>query len=132
MSEIVTTTRPNSEGEMLWCVHFKSSYYDNDPRMSGTVPIDHRSYVLAKGRDEAISKAEPEITAARKRGDKDVDEEIEATIVTLENLVSARDSSNDGRMGWVSNETLRAVALSRAEDTSRYRLCVCLVPIVKQ
>ncbi|MDO8506959.1 MAG: hypothetical protein Q7S53_00110 [bacterium] len=129
MSKIVDTTSPNSEGEMLWCVHFKSSYYDDDPRMPGTVPVDSRSYVLAKGREEAISKAEADITKARKRIDKNADEEIEATIVTLENLIPARDSSDEGRMGWVSNEKLRAVELSCPEDTNRYRLRVCLVPV---
>lgn len=128
MSEIVTTTSPNSEGEMLWCVHFKSSYYDNDPRMPGTTPVDSRSYVLAKGRNEAISKAEPKIAEARKQKDKSAGEEIEATIVTLENLVPARDASNDGRMGWHSTAKLSAIELSCPEDASRYRLCVCLVP----
>ena len=129
MKEIITKTTPNSEGEMLWCVHFKSSYYDNDSRMPGTVPVDSRSYVLAKDRDEAIQKADSDIKEARKKSDKGVKEEIEVTIVTLENLVPARDSSHEGRLGWVSNDKLRAVELSNQTDNSRYRLGVCLVPV---
>jgi hypothetical protein len=97
--------------------------------MPGTVPVDSRSYVLAKGRDDAISKAKGKIEQARKRSDKGAGEEIEATIVTLENLVPARNSSGEGRMGWISNDKLRAVELACPEDTSRYRLSVCLVPL---
>lgn len=129
MSEIVAKTVPNAEGEMLWCVHYRSSYYDNDERMPGTVPIDSRSYVLAKGREEAITKAEVQISRARKQRGKGASEEIEATIVTLENLVPARQSSNDGRMGWVSTDKLTTVELSCPEDANRYRLAVCLVPV---
>lgn len=129
MLEIVATTTPNFEGEMLWCVHFRSSFYDNDPRMSGTVPVDSRSFVLAKGRADAISKASESISKARKRCDKDAKEEIEATIVTLENLVPARDCSGDGRMGFISMSKLSEVELSCQEDTSRYRLGVCLIPV---
>jgi hypothetical protein len=129
MSDIVTTTSPNSEGEMLWCVHFKSSYYDDDPRGAGIVPVDGRFYVLAKGREEAVLKVAAGIEETRKRCDEDADEEIEATIITLENLIPARDSSNEGRLGWVSDDKLRAVELSCLEDSSRYRLSVCLVPV---
>ena len=129
MSDIIATTSPNSEGEMLWCVYYKSSYYDNDPRMPGTVPVDQRTYTLAKSRDEAISKAEPEIKKARKQSDKDAGEDIEATIVTLEALIPARDSKNDGRMGWISTEALQLVQLSHPSDVGRYRIGVCLIPI---
>lgn len=129
MSAIVSTTSPNSEGEMLWCVHYKSSYFDSDPRMPSTVPVDSRSYVLAKSRDEAIKKAGPEIAKARKQSDKGVEEVIEATVVALENLIPARDSSNEGRLGWTSTDRLRVVQLSCDEDRRRYRLAVCLVPV---
>ena len=129
MCQIVATTGPNSEGEMLWCVHFKSSRYDSDERMPGTVSVDSRTYVLARTRDEAISKAEPRIVEARKLSDEGAEEEIEATIVVLENLMPARDSRGEGRLGWISSDKLRAVRLSCEEDTSRYRLGVCLVPV---
>ena len=129
VKEIVSTTSPNAEGEMLWCVHFKSSYCDNDPRGSDTIPVDSRIYVLAKSREEAISKSQQQITEVRKRCDKMADEKIEAAIVTVEDLIPARDSPNDGRIGWISSKDLSPIQLSCPEDTSRYRLAVCLVPV---
>lgn len=129
MSVIVTTTKPNLEGEMLWCVHYKSSYYDDDARMPGVEPVDSHIFVLAKGRDEAISKAEAKIAEARKRKGKDAKEEIEATIITIENLVPSRDGSKDGRMGYTSTAKLKPIELSCPEDTKRYRLGVCLIPV---
>ena len=128
MSEIVSTTGPNVEGEMLWCVHFQTSYYDDDPRMPGNVPVNTRVYVLAKGRDEAIRKAEPDIAKARAQGDPDADKRTEATIVTLEDLIPARDSSQDGNGSWYLTSKLSAVKLL-PDDAKRYRLAVCLVPV---
>jgi hypothetical protein len=129
MSDLLSTTRPNTEGEMLWCVHFQSSYYDSDPRMPGTVPIDNRFFVLAKTRDEALTKAEVDIAKVRGRTDRGASEKIEATIVTIEDLLPARDRSNDGRMGFVPPSRLEVVSLSHQDDTSRYRLGVCLIPL---
>lgn len=129
MSHIVATTSPNAEGEMLWCVHYKSSYFDNDPRWSGTIPVDSRIYVLAKGRDNAIEKAAAQIEKSRKISDSGAEEQIEATLVTLEDLVAARTSKSDGRLGWISGANLAEVKLSNPEDQKRYRLAVCLVPI---
>lgn len=129
MTEFIDTTRPNSKGEMLWCVRFVGSYYDNDPRMPGTVPVQSRSFVLAKSRDEAISKAGPDIAAAREKADKGAKMSVEATIVTIESLVAARNSVNDGVMGWVSNHGLTEVSLSHPDDRKRYRLAVCLVSV---
>ena len=125
--EIITTTKPNEDGEFLWLVHFKSSYFDNDPRMPGTVPIDKRLVVLAKERDEAIEKVKKEIAKVHKRyGEKD-DESIEATIVTIENLIPARDSSDDGRLGYHSTNKLQPIEIY-GNDSKRYRLAVCLIP----
>lgn len=129
MSGIVSTTGPNDEGEMLWCVHFKSSYYDNDPRMPGTVPVDERIYVLAKSQSEAIKKAEPGLGKVRDRVGAKAEVEIEATIVTLEGLSPSRNSSNDGRMGYISMSPLSSVELSHPDDQKRYRLGVCLIPV---
>jgi len=129
MPEIVATTHPTPDGEMLWCVKIESSYYDNDPRMPGTVPIAGRFYVLATSRDEAISKADPSIAQASERADPGALEKVEATIVTIESLIPARDSSDDGRIGWVSTRNLSPVTLTNPDDAKRYRLGVCLVPI---
>lgn len=125
MSDVITTTSPNSDGEMLWCVHFKSSYYDNDPRMPGSVSINNYFYVFAKGPDEAIAKVEMKIIKVRKHYDlRDSAGEIKAAIVTIENLIPACDSSGEGCM-----QRLRAIELSCPEDTKRYRLGVCLIPV---
>lgn len=129
MSDILTKTGPNSEGEMLWQVHYKSSYYDKDSRFPGLTPVDERIYVLAKTYDEALKKASPLFADARKQRDEDSGEEIEVTIVTLESLIPARNSSNDGRLGWSSTVTLSPIKLSSPEDVSRYYLAVCLVPV---
>lgn len=129
MPDVIYKTGPNKDGEMLWCVHYKSSYRDSDPRWPSTVPVDSRSYVLARSRDEAIEKAMPGIKKARQTSDKGAGEEIVANIVTLEDLVVARNSKEDGRLGWLAADKLAVVALSNAEDTKRYRLAVCLVPV---
>jgi len=129
MPNIIAATSQNSEGEMLWCVYFQSSYYDNDPRMPGIVPIDERFYVLAKDADKAISKVRPQIVKARKRCDKGAEEKIDVTIVAIENLVPARDSSDEGRLGFRSTHPLKPVKLSCKKDIIRYRLGVCLIPI---
>ncbi len=129
MTTIVTGSNTTAEGDMLWCIHFKSSYYDSDERGPGTVPVDGRFFVLAKGRDEAIQKAQPQINQAKRRADKRAKETVTATIVTLEEFIPARDSSADGRMGFHSSQDIRRVGLSSPEDTARYKLAVCLVPV---
>ena len=47
-----------ADGLMVWEVHYKSQYYDDDSRMPGTVPVDKRFYVLAGSRDEALGKSQ--------------------------------------------------------------------------
>lgn len=129
MRSIVAATSPTTEGEMLWCVHFKSSYYDNHPRDPGTVPVDRRFYVLANGRDAAIAKTQGLVSETRKAYNDLSKEEIDATIVTIESLNAARDCSGDGRLGFYSTSALASVTLSCPEDATRYRLGVCLIPI---
>jgi hypothetical protein len=119
--KIVFSTCPNSEGEMLWCVHYASAYHDGEE----AIPIDNRFFVLAKTESEAIKKSG--VKKRRKRSG--YEERIMASIMTLENLIPARDSSNDGRMGWHSNTKHAPVSLTHKEDSCRYRLAVCLVPI---
>ena len=128
-SNVVTATGPNTEGEMLWCVHFASSYYDNDSRMPGTTPVDCRVFVLAKTREEAIKKAAPEIKKADHRSDKSADKSIEATVVAIENLIPCRNCSDDGRLGWNSTSKFAQVTLFSPVDRKRYRLGVALIPI---
>ena len=127
--EVISTTRPTEEGEMLWCVHYASSYYDNDPRMPGTVPVDGRYFVLAHSKEKAIEKAKDQIGKAKRRSDNGAEEKITANIVTIEDLVPTRDSSNDGRLGWQSTNKHSPISLSCEEDSKRYRLAVCLVPV---
>jgi len=126
MSDVISKTQALPDGSMLWCVHHKGSYYDDDPRASGTVPVDVRSFVLANGVDDAKKKASslPSVKDAVKRSDKEL--VVEANIVIIESLVPARDSSDDGRMGWISNSNLRTVSLSHPDDAA-WKLSVCLV-----
>ncbi len=114
--------------ESLWEVHFMSSYYDNDPRMPGTVPVDKSFYVVASGHDEALEKAEPELKKLRKKYKKD-GTTVVANYVALENLVPARNSKNDGRMGYHSTQDFKSIELSLKSDKQKFRLAVCLVPI---
>ena len=129
MPQVVTSTQPTEDGEMLWMVHYMSSYYDDDDRMPGQVPVDCRVLVLAKNRAEALTKAEPDLAGARRESGKDAKVRLEVTVVTLEDLIAARDSSDDGRMGWSSATELEPVTLSHPDDVKRYRLAVCLVPV---
>lgn len=126
---IITTTRANENGEMLWCVHFTSFFYDNDSRGSGNIPVDEHYFVLAKDKEEAISKLEGKINKDRRRSDKNADEKITATIATIEDLIPARDSSNDGLIGFYSTNNLSPVILTCEEDQKRYRIAVCLIPL---
>ena len=128
MTEVISKTQALPDGSMLWCVHHKGSYYDNDARGSGTVPVDVRSFVLAKGVDEAKQKASSlsSVKGAVKRSDKEL--EVEATIVTIESLVPARNSNDDGRIGWTSTSSLRSVGLEHPDDAA-WKLAVCLVPV---
>lgn len=113
---IVASTGPNAEGEMLWCIHYMSSYYDSDPRGSSNHSLDGWFYVLARSREEAILKAQFDIDKVRRLKDGGAVEQIVATIVILEDLIPARDSSEEGRFGRTSNEKLRAVQLTGADD----------------
>ena len=122
--KIIFSTTPNEEGEFLWCVHFASSYHDD-----GTVPVDGHFFVLAKSEEEAKDKLKGEIKKIEKRCDKGADKKIVASIASLESLIIARDSSNDGRLGWHSTKGLSPVSLDNEGDRKRYRLGVCLIPI---
>jgi hypothetical protein len=128
VSEAITKTQPLPDGSMLWCVHHKGSYYDSDERGPGSVPVDARSFVLAKGVEDAIKKASalPSVKNAVERSDKEL--EVVATIVTIESLIPARDSSDDGRIGWTSTSDLCSVRLTHPDDTA-WKLSVCLVPV---
>ncbi|MBI4450561.1 NUDIX hydrolase [Candidatus Woesearchaeota archaeon] len=111
--------------QMVWQVYYKSSYYDNDPRMPGDVPIDERYYFVANSRQEALDKAyklKPKLK--RLKGD----DEIEVAPIPLDNLAAARYSKDDGRMGWYTTEHWEEVELSSKEDAARYKLGVVLMP----
>lgn len=114
----------------LWEVHLMSSYYDDDPRMPGTVPIDERLYLIAEDYDEALEKADPTIKALQEKYRKTCEAkefEVKASVVSLENLYPGRDSSKDGRMGYHSTVNLKKINLSLEEDLKDYRLAVCIV-----
>lgn len=124
MAEVISQTRPNAQGQMLWCVHYKSSYYDDDPRGSGVVAVDSRAFVLACSREEAIAKAQDKIAEGRSQKGTSREEEISAQVVTLEDLVPARRTES-GRYG----EPIVKIELTNEEDKRRYKLAVCLVPV---
>jgi hypothetical protein len=120
MPEIITSTRPTPEGEMLWRVHLTGTWWDNDPRMV--------VFVLAKGRDEALKKAEPLLARARKDVENNL--KVEAHIATIESFVATEERQPPGGRGIV----LRAqnhwpITLADPDDAKRYRLAVCLVPV---
>ena len=110
----------NSTNLLLWEVHFMSSYYND-----GIVPVDERFFVVAENYDEALEKCKPELKKLKK---KYVKNEIKAIPLPMETLIVARDSSNDGRLGWHSNSKLKPVSLSTKKDNEEYRLVVCLIP----
>lgn len=113
-------------GLMLWNVHFSSSYYDNDARMPGMVPVNERFFVVAKTRDEALAKAEPGLAKLRK--EYDGTNKVTASIVTLDELIPARDCSGDGRLGFHPNHPIGEVKIY-GDDTKHFRLAVCLIPV---
>ena len=114
-----------TEQELIWKVHYMSSYYDHDPRMPGHVPIDDIYHFVAGSKDEALKKAYRLKPKLRKlKGD----DKIEVAAIPLDNLIVARDSKNDGRMGWHSRNSLAKVKLSSANDRNDYSLAVRLVP----
>jgi len=99
--------------------------------MPSDVPVDKRFYVLAKSKVGAIAKVNKEIESARKGCDQGANEKISATLVTLEELTPCRDRSGEGRLGFHSTIKYAEVELSCEEDKKRYRLGVCLIPIVE-
>ncbi|HEY5587856.1 MAG TPA: hypothetical protein VIK86_02755 [Candidatus Paceibacterota bacterium] len=110
----------SNQNLQLWVVHFMSSYYDD-----GIVPVDERFFVVAENYDQAIEKCKSELKKLKK---KYVKNEIKAIPLPMETLIVARDSSNDGRLGWHSNSKLKPVLLSLEKDNKEYRLVVCLIP----
>ncbi len=121
------TSNANAEQKPeLWLVHFMSSWYDNDPRGSGDVPVDEYIYVVASGYDDAIEKAQPELRKLKK---KYKEHKLDVKPMPIQLLVPARDGKNDGRLGFYSTVPLKPVALTLASDRKKYRLAVCLIPI---
>lgn len=116
--------------EQLWMVHLASSYYDNDSRMPGDVPVNHRFYVLASSQKEALDKTAATVgkTMDQQKLEKGRSR-ITAQPLPLEALIPARDTSNDPTQGnWYSHNKIATVELSHPDDCKRYRLAVCLVP----
>lgn len=120
-----------AEGNFLWEAHYKSEYYDGD----GISPVDERMYVLAPNYNEAVNKSKKTLMSRISKEYSGIreklksNEKIEVNFVALENLVAARDSSNDGRIGFYSTQKLKEVQLSLEDDLKKYRLGVCLIPI---
>lgn len=115
-------------GMMLWEVHYMSQVWSNGsyggPQFAGWDPIDEWYYVLAHSRNQALKKVRKEVPELRKRLGKN--EEIKVTALSLENLVAARDSSHDGRLGYHSTPGVAEIQLSLKADKN-YRLGVCLI-----
>jgi hypothetical protein len=93
--------------------------------MPGTVPVDRRLFVLAKNKREALNEADTELQELRKEYPDE--QEVVANVVTLENLIPARNSSGDDRMGHISLSRLSEVELSLEADREKYYLGVCLI-----
>lgn len=122
------TSLPTEDGLQLWLVHFMGSYYDNDPRGSGTEPIDGRYLVIARTRAEALQKAQPMIDAIERNYPRmNSKPELIVRPYTLEELVPARNSRHDGRMGYHSMTRVTEVDLTLDEDKQHFRLAVCLI-----
>lgn len=107
----------------LFEMYHSYTYHDGDGICLG----DSRLYVIAKDREDAIAKFEPSLKAvqaecARRKGSS---EKVSYTLVTLENLIVARDSSNDGRMGWHSTTDITQLELL---DDTNYTLGICIIP----
>lgn len=102
---------------LIWQVHYMSSYYDDDPRMPGRVPVDERYFFVASSRNDALEKAyalKPKLKKLKE------DDKLEVTALPLENLVAARDASNDGRLGFTSTKNLAKVVLSGESEYELY------------
>lgn len=111
---------------MLWRVTFTGSYWDNDPRMPGSCPVEETVFVFAKGLEEAKKKAEPFFARARK--DNTSEAEVEAHIATIEAFVPTERREPSGG-GVLARTRHWPIKLSDPEDAKRYRLAVCLVPV---
>lgn len=125
----IVSSLPNEQGVQLWLVHLKSQYCDGD---GDTVPVDGRFFVLATTYDEALKKADPDVkklTSSRQL--KNQEHQIDCYPVPLETFLVCRDAKSDGRLGWRSSNDFTEVALTTDEDRKRYKLAVCLVPIVE-
>lgn len=114
---------PTEDRQQLWWVQFRGSYYDNDPRMPGDVPVNADIFVLAKTRGEAVQLAQTKIQTAQKNAD--APGQVEARPLPLEELIIARSRKHEGpRLGYFPNSLLAEVT---ADLHSGYRLAVCLV-----
>lgn len=98
----------------IWEIHLMGSYYDNDPRMPGTVPVDDRIYVIGKDYDEVLEKAKKKIDKFKKEYKKD--SEISVSIIPTQNLIVVRDSKKDGRLGFYSTQNYQKVELSMSDE----------------
>lgn len=121
----VSSASLSVDGLILWEVIYQAHYYDGDPRMPGDVTDDKRFFVLAKNQQEALKKTGPLLKKCRQKYHKDT--KVLANVVALGNLIPARNSENDGRMGWHSTQDLEKVELSVSSDKKRFRLGVCLI-----
>lgn len=125
----VHVSLPDISGIQLWLVMATGSYVSYDyGGGSDRIPFTSRVFVIAKNCAEAESKAEHTIAAAcRNIGLRRSEVEITSRPFPLGNLCAARNSSNDGRMGYHSTSQIQAVVLHNPEDRKRYRLAVCLI-----
>ena len=112
---------------MLFEMRHWFSYYDGD----STETRVNRLYVLGVNRKEAIEKFSPLLEECKKecRRLKGSDERVEYNIVSLENLVAARDQSRERPMGGgYYTQKLVEIELALEADKNRYRLGICLIP----
>jgi len=109
----------------LFEMHHSFSYFDGD----STERDNERLYVLGIDREDAIGKFAPLLKKRKNecKRRKGSDERVEYNMVSLENLVVARDQSHDGGPGYYT-QRLTEIRLALETDKNKYRLCVCLIP----
>ncbi len=116
----------------VWEVECKSRCYDGEYE-SGSVykSVDINLYVIAGSKEEALKRIEPKLveeinTRYGKYADEvRADAKITASVVSLENLVAAREIPESE--SWKCfGYNLRHVDFSVEEDAQRYKLGVCL------
>jgi len=91
--------------------------------MPGTLAVGGTVFVLADGREEALTKAHPHFAQARKDRHASAEETLTASTASLEEFVPARR-----RPLGLYSQNLTEITLTDPQDQTQWKLAVCLVP----